>query len=124
MEYQATSLLGSKKIEITFTDKPVTAWGGLTLFVDLARQIGLEHALREALPFKLTSPNATDPVEIVLAFMAGVLTAPAIGTRRAFRWDKGVRKFWGSSASCQTQRWVGSLRRFTEGIVTQAFLKA
>ena len=78
MEYQATSLLGSKKIGITFTDKPVTPWGGLTLFSGLARQIGLETALREALPFRLTSPNATDPVEIILAFMAGVLA----GSRR------------------------------------------
>src|SRR5665213_1106109 len=96
MGYQATSLLGSKKIGIEFTDKPVTPWGGLTIFSGLARQIGLEQALRDALPFKLTSPNATDPVEIILAFMAGVLT----GSRRfahveRLRWDEGVRQILG-----------------------------
>jgi hypothetical protein len=61
-------------IDIEFTDKPVTPWGGLVLFSGLARQVGLGQALRDALPFRLTSPNATDSVEIVLAFMAGVLT--------------------------------------------------
>lgn len=78
MGYQATSLLGSEGIGIELTDKPVTPWGGLVLVSGLARQVGLEQALRKALPFELTSPNATDPVEIVLAFMAGVL----VGSRR------------------------------------------
>ena len=73
MEYQATSLLGSKEIGIEFTAKPVTPWGGLLLFSGLARQVGLEEALREALPFQLTSPNATDPAEVVLAFMTGAV---------------------------------------------------
>ena len=64
MEYQGTSLLGGNEIGLAFTDKPVTAWGGMVLFSGLARQVGLEAALRKALPFELTSPNATDPVEI------------------------------------------------------------
>jgi len=122
MAYKATSLLGSKKIEITFTNKPVTPWGGLTLFSGLARQIGLEQALREALPFQLTSPNATDPVEIVLAFMAGVLT----GSRRLahverIRWDQGVRQILGLKRFVSDTTMGRFFKRFTEGIVTQAF---
>ena len=74
----------------------MTPWGGLFLFSGLARTVGLERALREALPFKLTSPNATDPVDIVLAFMAGVL----VGSRRLahierLRWDEGVHRILG-----------------------------
>jgi hypothetical protein len=89
-------LLGSKGIEITFTHKAITPWGGSVLFSGLARQIELEEALRRALPFELTSPNATDPVEIVLAFMAGVLA----GSRRLahverLRWDEGLRRIFG-----------------------------
>jgi len=60
MRHQATSLLGNEGIGITFTDKAITPWGGLVIFSGLARQIGLEAVLRQALPFKLTSPNATD----------------------------------------------------------------
>ncbi len=122
MGYQGTSLLGSKKIGITFTNKPVTPWGGLTLFSGLARQIGLERALREALPFQLTSPNATDPVEIVLAFMAGVLT----GSRRLahierLRWDEGVRQMLGLKRFVSDTTLARFFRRFSAGAVTQVF---
>jgi hypothetical protein len=91
-----TSLLSKKEIEIQWTDKPVTPWGGMMLFSGVAQQIGLASALRDALPFRLTSPNATDPVEIVMAFMAGVLA----GSRRLahierLRWDEGLKTIFG-----------------------------
>jgi len=122
MAYQATSLLGSKGIGIEFTNKAVTPWGGLVLFSGLARQVGLERALREALPFELTSPNATDPVEIALAFMAGVL----VGSRRLahierLRWDEGVRKIMGIKRFVSDTTMARFFRRFTAGKVTQAY---
>ena len=119
---QATSLLGNNEIGIEFTDKPITPWGGLVLFSGLARQIGLEQALREALPFHLTSPNATDPVEIVLAFMAGVLT----GSRRLahverLRWDEPVREILGLKRFVSDSTLARFFRRFTAGRVTEVF---
>ncbi len=78
MQTQVTPLNGSKAIGITFTDKPITAFGGLALFVAFAERIGLAGKLAEALPFVLTSPNATPSHHIVLAFLAGVLA----GARR------------------------------------------
>jgi hypothetical protein len=122
MDYQATSLLGHEEIGIEFTDKPVTPWGGLVLFSGLARQVGLEQALREALPFHLTSPNATDPVEIVLAFMAGVLT----GSRRLahverLRWDEPVRQMLGLKRFVSDSTLGRFFRRFTAGKVTEVF---
>ena len=41
MQAELTPLNGQKAIGITFTDKPVTAWGGLALFVAFAERIGL-----------------------------------------------------------------------------------
>ena len=122
MGYQATSLLGSKEIGITFTDKPVTAWGGMTLFSGLAREVGLEKELRKALPFELTSPNATDPVEIVLAFMAGVL----VGSRRLahierLRWDEGVQKILGLERFVSDTTMARFFRRFSAATVTTVF---
>ena len=100
----------------------MTPWGGLTLFSGLARQIGLEKTLREALPFQLTSPNATDPVEIVLAFMAGVLT----GSRRLahierLRWDEGVRQILGVKRFVSDTTLARFFQRFSAGGVTQVF---
>jgi hypothetical protein len=122
MQYEATSLLGGEGMGITFTEKPVTPWGGLVLFSGLCRQIGFEAALRDALPFKLTSPNATDLVEIVLAFMAGVLT----GSRRLahverLRWDEGVRKILGLDRFVSDTTLSRFLRRFSQGSVTTVF---
>lgn len=122
MAYKATSLLGTEEIGVTFTAKPVTPWGGLVLFSGLCRQVGLERALRQALPFKLTSPNATDPVEVVLAFMAGVLT----GSRRLahverLRWDEGVRRMLGMERFVSDSTLSRFLRRFTAGTVATVF---
>ena len=96
MRQKITSLRTQKEIEIRWTDKPITPWGGMTLFSGLCQQVGLVPALRKALPFQLTSPNATDPVSIVLAFMAGVLA----GSRRLthierLRWDEALKTILG-----------------------------
>jgi hypothetical protein len=94
----------------------------MVLFAGLAREIGLEQALRDALPFRLTSPNATDPVEIVLAFMAGVLT----GSRRLahverLRWDEPVRQMLGLKRFASDSTLGRFFRRFTAGKVTEVF---
>jgi len=122
MRHKATSLLGNKGIEITFTNKAITPWGGLVLFSGLARQIELEEALRRALPFELTSPNATDPVEIVLAFMAGVLA----GSRRLahverLRWDEGLRRILGLKRFVSDTTMARFFRRFTTATVTTVY---
>ena len=124
MGYQATSLLAGKKIGIEFTDKPVTPWGGFVLFSGLAQEVDLEGALREALPFHLTSPNATDPVEIMLAFIAGVLA----GSRRLahierLRWDPGVKEILGLDRFVSDTTLARFFQRFTAGKVTEVFEK-
>jgi hypothetical protein len=83
---------GQKAIGSTFTDKPVTAFGSLALFVAFAQRLGMAEMLAAALPFPVTSPNATPPHQILLAFFAGVLA----GARRfaqlaILRADKPVR---------------------------------
>lgn len=124
VDIKITSLKGNKEIGLTYTDKPITPWGGMVLFSGLAQQIGLEKALREALPFKLTSPNATDPVEIVLAFMAGVLA----GSRRLshierLRWDEGVKQILGVKRFVSDTTLARFFRRFGAGSVNSVFEK-
>ncbi len=114
MHKKITSWVGGKEIGVAYTDKPVTPWGGMVLFSGLARQVGLEKALREALPFQLSSPNATDPVEVVLAFLAGMLA----GSRRLaqierLRWEEGVRRILG------LERFVSDATLYERGQVLQ-----
>lgn len=122
MDHQIKSLLGGKEIGIAFTDKAITPWGGMILFGGLARQIGLESALRQALPFHPTSPNATDPVEIALAFMAGILA----GSRRLthierLRGDEGLRRILGLKRFVSDTTLARFLRRFSAATVATAF---
>jgi hypothetical protein len=114
--------MGEQEILVRYTDKPVTPWGGLVLFSGLARRVGLEEALREAFPFRLTSPNATDPVEVALAFMAGVL----VGSRRLaqierLRWDEGARRILGLKRFVSDTTLGRFFRRFTAGTVSTVF---
>lgn len=122
MQHEAASMVGDEEIGITFTEKAITPRGGLVLFGGLAKQIGLEDALRKALPFNPTSPNATDSVEIILAFMAGVL----VGSRRLahierLRWDEGVRTILGVKRFVSDTTMARFLGRFTAGTVATMF---
>lgn len=96
MHVKTTTLQTRKPILISFTDKPITAWGGMALLAGYSARIRLTENLGRCLAFNLTSPNATTPVDIVLAFMAGVLT----GARRfahieALRHDEVLKQLLG-----------------------------
>ena len=96
MHIKTTTLQTQKPILISFTDKPITAWGGISLLAGYSARIGLTKHLDQCLTFGLTSPNATAPVDIVLAFIAGVLT----GARRfahieALRYDEVLKQLLG-----------------------------
>jgi hypothetical protein len=117
-----TSLLSKKEMRVEWTDKPVTAWGGLALWSGLAQQVGLVGALRQALPFQLTSPNATDPVAVVLAFMAGILT----GSRRLahierLRGDAGVKEILGIPRIVSDTTLGRFFNRFGPAVVQSVF---
>jgi len=122
MQAQVTPLDGSKAIGITFTDKPVTAFGGLALFVAFAERIGLGPKLAEVLPFVLTSPNATPPHHIVLAFLAGVLA----GARRfaqlaVLQADVPIRQLFGLRRFPSTATVTRFFRRFTPKAIAATF---
>jgi len=122
MHAELTPLDGAKAIGITFTDKPVTAWGGLALFVAFAERIGLAAQLAAVLPFAVTSPNATPPAQILLAFFAGVLA----GARRfahlaILQVDEPIRQLFGLRRYPSTATFTRFFRRFTARTVTETF---
>ena len=78
VHWKITSLLGGKKVELRETSRAVTPFGGLVVFFEFLRQVGYVEAVRQHLPFRLTSPNAIDPVETFTAFLCSVVA----GARR------------------------------------------
>ena len=80
MHAHSTQEAPSERLEIEYTVKPVSGWGGLVAVVRYCDRLGLRALLAQALPDGRTSPNQIPAVEIVLAFFAAVLTG---GTRFA-----------------------------------------
>jgi hypothetical protein len=65
--------LGRKKVELRETQRVVTPFGGPVVLLEFLRQVGYRQAVRQHLPFRLTSPNAIDPVETFTAFLLSVV---------------------------------------------------
>ncbi|HEX2713860.1 MAG TPA: IS1380 family transposase [Candidatus Acidoferrales bacterium] len=78
MHWKITALWGGKKVELRETQRAVTPFGGLVVFFEFLRRIGYCEAVRQHLPFSLTSPNAIDPVKTFTAFLLSVVA----GARR------------------------------------------
>ena len=78
MHWQITALWGGKKVELRETQRAVTPFGGLVVFMEFLRQIGYREAVSKYLPFCLASPNAIDPAETFTAFLLSVVA----GARR------------------------------------------
>jgi len=115
MPSKSIAHLLSKDLPIAFTDKPITGFGGLSIVARFFRRIGLIETFHEALPDGKNSNNSIRSVEIVLAFLVGVLR----GARRFahvswLRQDIPLQKMFGfgrpPSASTIT-RFFGTFRR-------------
>jgi hypothetical protein len=78
VQWKVTALWGGKKVELHETQRAVTPFGGVVVFFEFLRQIGYREAVSKYLPFRLTSPNAIDPLETFTAFLLSVVA----GARR------------------------------------------
>src|ERR1700757_650397 len=106
-------------LELRYTGKPVSGWGGLVAVMRYLERRGVRRVLEGALPDGRTSPNQIPVVDLVLAFFAGVLT----GSRRfahveRLRSDEVVRTILGlrrmPSAMTLTRYFGGLVRSQVE----------
>jgi hypothetical protein len=109
---QAQSIRGGG-IDIEYTAKPLSGWGGLALLFEFGERAGFFRSLGCALPDKKTSPNQISSLDIVKTLYATVLSG---GNRFAHaervRHDEVIRQIMGANR-------VGSadtLRRYFEGL--------
>src|SRR5690348_14374610 len=61
-------------LEVRYTGKPVSGWGGLVAVMRYLEQRGIRQVLTRALPDGRTSPNQIPVVDLVLTLFAAVLT--------------------------------------------------
>lgn len=118
MPVHHTPKSSSRQIEIEFTDKPMTPYGGLILLARFFDKLKLRSLLASALPDQRTSPNARPVVEIAMALMAAV----ACGATRfahvgRLRWDRvlpSLLRLQRIPSAATMTRYFGS---FTQGQV-------
>lgn len=61
-------------LELRYTGKPVSGWGGLLAVMRYFERRGVREVLQSALPDGRTSPNQIPVVDLVVAFLVAVLT--------------------------------------------------
>jgi hypothetical protein len=99
-------------LELRYTSKPVSGWGGLLAVMRYFERRGVRRVLQGALPDGRTSPNQIPVVDMVMAFLAAVLT----GSRRfahveRLRTDKVVQVILGLARIPSAMTLAPALRR-------------
>ena len=75
MRGESSAVVGSSaSLEVRYTVKPVSGWGGLVAVARYLEKVGIRQLLERALPDGRTSPNQIPVVEMVLSFFATVLS--------------------------------------------------
>jgi hypothetical protein len=75
---EITSIFREKKVVLRETNRAVTPFGGLAVFVEYLKTIGYAAKISQFMPISYESPNAIDPTETLTAFLISVLA----GARR------------------------------------------
>jgi hypothetical protein len=75
---EITALLSSERLILRETERAVTPFGGVAVFVTFLQKIDLVGQLRRHMPIRWRSPNQIDPTATFLAFLLTVL----VGAKR------------------------------------------
>jgi hypothetical protein len=116
VHWKTTALWGGSKVELRETQRAVTPFGGLVVFLEFLRCVGYDQAVRQHLPFSLTSPNAIDPVQTFTAFLLSVVA----GARRFahsswLRGDKALHALLGIARFPIDDTMRNLFKRFGQG---------
>ena len=122
MPREITSIFGKKKVVLRETPRPVTPFGGLSVFVKFLEKIGYAEAVAKSVPIQLHSPNAIDPVETFTAFLISVVS----GARRfahtgLLRADRALHRLLGIVRFPTDDTIRNLFKRFTQGKVYQFY---
>jgi hypothetical protein len=75
---EITALLSDERLILRETQRAVTPFGGVAVFISFLGKIGFAEALRQHMPIRWKSPNHIDPSCTFTAFLMSVL----VGARR------------------------------------------
>src|SRR6201982_12671 len=86
---EIAALLSDERLILRETQRAVTPFGGIAVFISFLGKVGYVEALRQHMPIRWKSPNHIDPSSTFTAFLLSVL----VGARRFAHasWLRGER---------------------------------
>src|ERR1700720_2728519 len=86
---EIAALLSDERLILRETQRAVTPFGGIAVFISFLAKVGFVEALRQHMPIQWKSPNHNDPSSTFTAFLISVL----VGARRFAHasWLRGDR---------------------------------
>lgn len=78
MKTEATQLIGGQKLILKETERSLTPFGGVVVFVEFLNRIGFVQKVVECMPVVHRSPNSIPPAQTYIAFLISVV----VGARR------------------------------------------
>ena len=75
---EINALLSDERVILRETQRAVTPFGGIAVFISFLGKIGLVEAVGQHMPIRWRSPNHIDPTSTFTAFLVSVL----VGARR------------------------------------------
>jgi hypothetical protein len=116
------ALLSDERLILRQTQRAVTPFGGIAVFISFLDKIGFVAAVRQHMPIRWRSPNQIEPAATFTAFLVSVL----VGARRfahasLLRGDRALHALLGMQRF-PTDDTIGNLfRRFGMGEVQRLF---
>jgi len=87
--------LGREKVELRETPRAVTPFGGLVVFFEFLRQVGYCEAVKQHLPFRLTSPTRSIPWTFTAFLLSVVAGARRFAHTSLLRADVALHELLG-----------------------------
>jgi DDE family transposase len=119
---EINALLSDERLILRETQRAVTPFGGIAVFISFLGKIGFVEAVRQHMPIRWRSPNHIDPSSTFTAFLVSVL----VGARRfahasLLRGDRALHALLGLNRFPTDDTIRNLFRRFGMGEVQRLF---
>src|SRR4030095_13500996 len=119
---EISALLTGERLTLRGTERAVTPFGGMAVFVEYLKRIDLVGALRRHMPVRYLSRNQIDPSTTLVCFLVSVLAGARRFAHAAWlRGDKALQAVLGVDRFPTDDTICNLLRRFTMGNVQRLF---
>jgi hypothetical protein len=113
---------GMTGLPYEFTDKPVTAWGGLRLIQEMLHRMGFHDALKSSGLPQPGSNRGYDPAEMIEVFLACVWVGGVRFSHTALiRFDEALKGIFGWERVASVSTFTRFFRRFKREEVDRVF---